>query len=111
MFSTFTVRYVFLSWLVASASAQITLTGCHIHDGQEYVCDTKISKIRCTDSFRVCLLPGDVETTISSTGTAASSPSPTAPISITAETTATAQTTAITDCHSHDATQYVDVSR
>ncbi|KAF7916930.1 uncharacterized protein EAE98_010361 [Botrytis deweyae] len=86
-----TLRSVLLfSLLGAITRAQITLTGCHIQEGQE-----------------VCFLPGGAETTISSsTSTPTPTPTPTSPASVTAETTGIAQTTAITDCHQHDTTQY-----
>lgn len=87
----------FLSYVVV-ANTQITLTGCHLHEGQE-----------------VCLLPGGIETTIS-TSSLSGSPSTTAPNSnpasttippvAAATTTAVGQTTAITDCHQHGTTQY-----
>lgn len=72
-------------------------------------------------THRVCFLPGGMETTIASSTqspvtsgvtsgslTSTNIPTPTAPTSVTASTTATAQTTAITGCHMHETTQYVE---
>ncbi|TGO48956.1 hypothetical protein BOTNAR_0451g00010 [Botryotinia narcissicola] len=84
-----TLRSVLLfSLLCAITWAQITLTGCHIQEGQE-----------------ICFLPGGAGTTIGSR-TPTPTPTPTSPASVTAKMTGVVQTTAITDCHQHDTTQY-----
>ncbi|CCD43593.1 hypothetical protein BofuT4_P064350.1 [Botrytis cinerea T4] len=100
-FSMILRSVLLFSLLSAISSAQITLTGCHIQEGQE-----------------VCFFPGGAQTTISSntatlaltttttTPTQTPTPTPTSPTSVIAETTGNVQTTAITDCHQHDTTQY-----
>ncbi|TEY31804.1 hypothetical protein BOTCAL_0776g00030 [Botryotinia calthae] len=96
-FSMILRSVLLFSLLGAITSAQITLTGCHIQEGQE-----------------VCFFPGGAQTTISSstatlaltTTTPTQTPTSTSPTSVTAETTGNVQTTAITDCHRHDTTQY-----
>ncbi|KAM0309544.1 hypothetical protein ACHAO8_008915 [Botrytis cinerea] len=100
-FSMILRSVLLFSLLSAISSAQITLTGCHIQEGQE-----------------VCFFPGGAQTTISSntatlaltttttTPTQTPTPTPTSPTSVIAQTTGNVQTTAITDCHQHDTTQY-----
>ncbi|KAH8601760.1 ZIP zinc transporter-domain-containing protein [Bisporella sp. PMI_857] len=88
------IKAIAVVTLVTQINAQITLTGCHLHEGQE-----------------VCFLPGGAETTISPTSEASPTSnlitsSATLPGSVVATTTAVAQTTAITSCHLHDTTQY-----
>ncbi|OBT60598.1 hypothetical protein VE03_10040 [Pseudogymnoascus sp. 23342-1-I1] len=78
-----------LQFLVLPAIAQVTLTGCHLHDGVEF-----------------CLLPNGEETQIGTATSSVVSASPTAPTSVAASTTAAAQTTAITGCHNHETTQF-----
>ncbi|KAG9233013.1 ZIP zinc transporter-domain-containing protein [Amylocarpus encephaloides] len=88
---------ILLALLALRTNAQTTLTGCHLHGGQE-----------------VCLLPGGAETTIANADISslqASSPPLTTPTTVAATTTAASataagQTTAITDCHMHGVTQY-----
>ncbi|KFY38974.1 hypothetical protein V495_06257 [Pseudogymnoascus sp. VKM F-4514 (FW-929)] len=83
------ITAVVLQFLVLPAIAQVTLTGCHLHDGIEF-----------------CFLPNGEETEIGRPTSSLASTSPTAPTSVAATTTAAAQTTAITGCHSHETTQF-----
>ncbi|OBT92105.1 hypothetical protein VE01_09739 [Pseudogymnoascus verrucosus] len=84
-----TIAAVVLQCLALPAIAQVTLTGCHLHDGVEH-----------------CFLPNGEETEIGRPTSSLVSASPTAPTSVAATTTAAAQTTAITGCHSHETTQF-----
>ncbi|OBT55295.1 hypothetical protein VE04_03081, partial [Pseudogymnoascus sp. 24MN13] len=84
-----TIAAVVLQCLALPAIAQVTLTGCHLHEGVE-----------------LCFLPNGEETEIGRPTSSLVSTSPTAPTSVAATTTAAAQTTAITGCHSHETTQF-----
>ncbi|KFY40905.1 hypothetical protein V494_03282, partial [Pseudogymnoascus sp. VKM F-4513 (FW-928)] len=83
------VAVALLQLLAVPAIAQVTLTGCHLHDGVEF-----------------CFLPNGEETEIGRATSSVASASPTLPTSVAATTTAAAQTTAITGCHSHETTQF-----
>jgi zinc transporter 1/2/3 len=109
MLANFLVAALLFPAFIRQATAQVTLSGCHLHGDVEYISLVQPSVGIRADIFRYCYLPNGEETAIStaaSTTALPATPSPTGPTSVAAATTAEAQTTAVTDCHMHEATQY-----
>lgn len=75
-------RFAAITLLLATATAQTTLTGCHMHGSVSY----------CFDSLGAETAVSTLPATASTSATLASVP---------ATTTTAAQTTAVTECHLH----------